>query len=255
MNWNTRRQIIYAVAVSVLAIASFLYIFRDTFFPTPTCFDKKQNGYESGIDCGGTCSLRCNDQVTPLSVKWSKSILSAPSTYDLVALVSNKNIDNASRALGYSFLIYNEKGSIIANVTGTTTAPVDGDFPIIKQSVRLPEAPKEVVLQLNDTSHFIVSEKPTSPTLITANTYFENGSIPRVYSTIINTKRVTISNLPVRAVLYDTNNNVFAVGETIIPFLDKEESKNISFTWDFPLTQAPVVINIYPIFDPFSAVQ
>ena len=29
----------------------------------PTCFDKLQNGQETGIDCGGTCQLKCNNQL------------------------------------------------------------------------------------------------------------------------------------------------------------------------------------------------
>lgn len=255
MDWNTKRKLVYAFAISALLITFFLYIFRDTLFPSPTCFDGKQNGYESGSDCGGTCSLRCSEEVIPFSVEWTRAIPTSSSTYDLVAMVSNKNIDNSSRALGYYFLVHNDSGDIVAEIIGTTTSPIDGEFPIIKQNIHLSEMPKEIVVKLTDGPHFTVAEKPTSPTLRVLNTRYEEGGIPRVYSTILNTKRLTLSNLPVNVVLYDGDNNAFAVGETVIPFLDKEESKDISFVWNRPFAQAPASIRIYPIFNPFSATQ
>ena len=110
MNWQIKRRIMYGVAVLFIIIASTLYIYRDTFFPAPTCTDRKQNGYESGMDCGGTCSLRCTEEVLPLTVLWSRALNTSKDTYDLVAMVSNKNINNASYELKYIFKAYDENG-------------------------------------------------------------------------------------------------------------------------------------------------
>ena len=255
MNWGTRRKFIYGLVIILTVTACGVYSLRDVLFPAPTCFDTKQNGYESGIDCGGTCSLRCTQEISPLTVKWTRMLLIAPRRYDFVAMVSNKNIDNAPHALGYSFVVMNESGAEIATINGTTTAPVDGDFPIIKQDVTLPENPKEVIVKLHDGPHYTVLEKPTSPTIRTIGTRYEAGSIPKVFATILNTKRTTLSNIPVRAVLYDVNDNAFAVGETVVPFLDKEGRREISFTWGGAFEKAPTRILIYPIFDPFLKVQ
>lgn len=255
MNWSTRRKLAYGVSIFLIITVVFLYTFRNRLFPRPTCFDKKQNAYESGVDCGGTCSLKCAQDVIPLTVKWSRALLTSPNTYDIVAMISNKNIDNTTRSLGYSFIIYDDSGQVITTVTGSTTAPIDGDFPIIRQNVKLTQKPKEVITQLIDGPHFKVKEKPTSPTIRQVNERYEAGSIPRVYASIINTKRITISNLPIRVILYDMYDNAMASGETFIPFLGKEEMKNISFTWDMPFEQAPTRISIYPIFDPFAVTK
>ena len=96
MNWYTRRRLLYALATVILLTAFVLYSFHDTIFPSPNCFDKKQNGYETGVDCGGLCSLMCKEDVSELSVLWARAIKTLPNTYDLVAMISNKNIDNAS---------------------------------------------------------------------------------------------------------------------------------------------------------------
>ncbi|MFA6608881.1 MAG: hypothetical protein WCT07_03160 [Candidatus Paceibacterota bacterium] len=255
MNWSTRRKLLYTFGIIASVITLFLYFFRATIFPTPTCFDNNQNGYESGVDCGGTCSLRCSEEIIPLSVMWSRALQTGTSTYDFVTMVSNKNINNTSKALGYTFTAYDENGNQIKIVEGTTTAPVNSDFPIIKQNINLSQKPKEIVVKLFDTSHFTVDEKPTSPTVRTMNIKYEAGNIPRVYATVVNTKRITISNLPVRVVVYDGNNNAFAAGETIINFLDKEGLQNIAFTWSQSFTQTPSKIRIYPIFDAFLSAQ
>lgn len=255
MDWQTRRKIIYALATVITIGAITVYFLRDVLFPEPTCFDKKQNGYEVGADCGGMCSLRCTSEVAPLTVLWAQAIKTTKVSYDLVAMVSNKNIDNASNEISYTFTVYNKQGTAIGEMKGKTLAPVDGDFPIIKQSIAIPQEPYKVTLQIEDGPHYKVHEKPTSPTLSIANERYEQGAIPRVYATIRNNKRTTVSDLPIRIVLYDENNNAYAVGETYVARLDKEEIKDISVTWDAPLPFAPTRIRVYPIFNPFVAIE
>lgn len=232
-----------------------IYIVKDFLFPTPTCFDKKQNGYEVGVDCGEVCGLRCASEVQPLVVLWTRALKTATSTYDIVGMVSNKNINHAARGVSYTFSIYNKKGVVLKKITGNTVTPISSDFPIIKESLTLEEDPQTVTLDIQDGPHYTVDEKPTSPTLSVTHERYEGGENPRVYATIQNKKRRTIRNLPVEVILYDENNNAFAVGETFIPELQKEESKVVSFTWQNPLPYPPLRIRAYPIFDPFLPIQ
>lgn len=251
MTWQTRRKFIYGLIVLVSTTALLVYVLRDVLFPNPTCVDKKQNGFEVGVDCGGVCALRCDSEVIPLTVMWSRALTVATGTYDLVAMVSNKNINNASKELGYTFTLFSKTGEMLTEIQGTTTAPVDGDFPIIIQSVPVRMQPHTVSVTLQDTPHYAVSEKPTSPTLRIGNEEYEAGDIPRVYAMLMNTKRVTLNNIPVRVILFDAQDNAYAVGQTLVPRLEKEEVKDITFTWDAPLPSAPTKIRVYPIFNPF----
>ena len=252
LEWAKKRKILYGLVVLIVVILLGIYFFRDTLFPTPLCNDKKQNGYESGIDCGGVCSLRCSQDVIPLSISFARAVPSGPSSYDFIALVSDKNIDNAPQKIGYTFIAYDADGTELAQFSGITIVPIDGDFPIIEQNVRLTSAPYEVraVLQSN-VPHYKVLEKPTMPTLRVSGTRYEAGSVPRVYATLTNTKRIPFTNLPVRVLLYDADGNAYAGGQTIIPALGKEESKEIVFTWNGAFPTAPTRIRIFPILDPF----
>lgn len=253
MDWQTKRKIIYALIGIILTASIVVFFLRGILFPSPTCGDLKQNGYELGVDCGGLCDKKCTEEVIPLTPLWARAILVATSTYDLVGLVSNSNIDNASRELGYSFNVFNSAGEIVKTIQASTTAPLDGRFPVIAQNIMLIDEPAKVALSLYDTDHYKVRESPTSPTVTITDRRYESTNISRLYATVTNTKRLEIRDLEVRAVLYDSYDNAYAVGKTVIPFLDKEGRVEIVFTWGAPLDKEPVRIGIYPIFNPFDA--
>jgi hypothetical protein len=255
MEWGTKRKLLYALAVTIVLAASTVFLLRGTLFPAPTCIDGKQNGYESGIDCGGTCALLCRADVYPLTVMWAKAVRSEKGVYDLVAMINNPNIDNAAAEVGFSFDVYDQNGKVMVTLAGSTTVPIGGKFPVIIQGVPLATPPTNVSLTLTDGPHYAVKESPSSPTVKIIGTRFEQDTIPRVYGTVVNTKHKEITNLPVRVVLYDAQNNAYAVGETVVPLLPKEGVKEIVFTWGGTLLLPPVRIEVYPIFDPFNAIE
>lgn len=252
MDWSSKRKLIYGAGIVIAILLVLTYAFRDTLFPTPTCFDGKQNGFEAGIDCGGQCSLRCFQETVPLTVSWARALQTSSTTYDFVAYVSNKNLDNAPKSLPFTFIAYTSDGLEMMRMTGTTTAPIDGDFPIIVQNVKLPYRPGSLSATVGQNlPHYKTLEKPTVPTLRVANTRYEAGATPRVYATVVNQKRILLRNLPVRVLLYDAQGNVYGAGETVIPELPKESSFDIVFTWNSAFTEAPTKIRVFPILDPF----
>lgn len=255
MSWSTQRRILYALSGIFVLAAIGLYVFREKIVPQASCFDIKKNGVEQGVDCGGSCSLVCKNDVRPITVLWSQAIASTPTSVDLVAFISNKNTGSAPYGLGYTFIAYNATGTPIFTINGTTTAPLDQEFPIIVQGVRTALVPTTVSVQLQYGDSFVTPQASSvSPFRVTGISY-EEGSIPRVYATIVNTKRMNFSNVPVRVLLYDANNNVYAVGESTLLSLGREESKQIVITWKSKLQEAPKKIQVYPILDPYIQVQ
>lgn len=253
MEWSTRRKLLYILAAAVFVSTFSIYSLRGIIFSEPSCFDGEHNGFEVGVDCGGTCSLKCTQEVLPLVVKWAQFVQTSPVKYDLVAMVANKNINNASRVLGYTFTVYDDKGVVVGEYSASTTAPIDGDFPIVEQNVSLPENAKTVVLDLHDTSHFAVQAKPTRSPFLNPDNLFEYTDIPRVYSQLVNTTQTTFTDIPVIVLLYDENDTVYAINKTIVPRLSPEESKKISYTWPSNGMRAPTKIRLYPLLNPFSA--
>jgi hypothetical protein len=178
------------------------------------------------------------------------------STYDLVAMITNKNIDNASRSLAYRFTLYDNEGNELGRHTGSITPPIDGDFPIILQNINVEKGiVSRVVTDLLDQPHYAVRSKPKSPTIKVTGTRYEPGQVSRVYAFINNTKQVELENIPVKVILFDISDNAYAVGDTIVPYLGKEESVSISFLWPYQFRDPPAKIRIYPLLDPFNVNQ
>lgn len=252
MNWSTRRKILYGSSFLLIAIAVILFVFRTTLFPTPTCSDGAKNGFELDVDCGGDCVLKCTSEVIPLSVVWTRALQTKPNTYDLVALIANKNIDNAPREVTYTFTAYDAEGNFLLTKTGKTAIPVEGEIPVVIQNVPSYSIPTKLVLTLSPASHFATREKSTMPSVKVVSSVYEPGEISRVYTTIENTTLRMISALPVRVVLYDQNQNAIAAGETVIQRLNAEETKNLVYTWPQPLPETVARIRVYPVFSAFE---
>lgn len=252
MKWAQRRKIVYGLSVGIFVVAIAVYFAKNIIFPTPTCDDGKKNGYESGIDCGGACALRCTNEVQMERVVWAQALQMSPSTYDLVALIANKNVNSAPETLSYRFTVYSGSGEVMLVATGTALSQLDGEFPIIVQNVQLPEEPKNVTADIFAGKYYTVANTTLSPRTKTTNIRYEKTDVSRVYATILNTTREPISNLPVRVLLFDIEGNAFATGETVIPYLDKEMSRVISFMWNTAFQKEPSKIRIYPIVDPFA---
>lgn len=254
MDWSTKRKVIYGAASIAVILVVFVYEFRSSFFPDPTCFDKKQNGFESGIDCGGTCALKCNNEVTQISVEWARAVKTGSNTYDFVGLVSNKNINSAPKKNDYTFTAFNRKGEIIKSISGNTVSLVGNSFPIIEQNIQISDYPASVVLKVFPSPYFSTQENPKVPFIKVTNFNYEAGDISRIYVSIENVTRNVYLKLPVRMIAYDENDNVIAVGESILPSLDKEEKKDVVFTWHYLLSSAPTKFRAYIMIDPFGLV-
>lgn len=253
MDWATRRKIIYTSAVIILVVVYSLYHYRDVITPSPTCFDGKANGLENGIDCGGDCQLMCTNDTKPLIVEWSSFIKTKEKTYDLVALVSNKNINNDAVSTPYVFNLIDKEGKTIFESKGEVVSPVNTSFPIILQNINVEDEPSKLLVYVSQNKHYKTLLNGNKTLIKVVSTSIEEGSdISRAYATVENNTLDTLLNTKVKVILFDENKNAVGVSETIIERLRGEEKKQIIFTWKTPFEKKPVVAEIYPIINPFT---
>src|SRR3989344_8040872 len=102
---NRKRMIfglVFLFLILVIGLPLFLLIYQK-----PTCSDGKQNGDETGVDCGGSCSRLCAVESLPLVVKGDPRILKvATSTYEGVALINNLNSNVEVASAHYKFKLF-----------------------------------------------------------------------------------------------------------------------------------------------------
>src|SRR3989344_9365646 len=95
MTWALKRQLFYVfVLVLFFAVFGFLIAYP-RFNKAPSCIDNKQNGTETGVDCGGSCLRPCGSQVDDIAVLWARAFRVIPGQYNAVAYLENQNRNTA----------------------------------------------------------------------------------------------------------------------------------------------------------------
>ena len=87
MTWATKRKLQYLSAVFVLFLLVLFIILYPIIFKKPTCIDNIMNGTETGVDCGGSCSLMCKEKTSDPIIFWSRAFPVVGKTYNLVAFI------------------------------------------------------------------------------------------------------------------------------------------------------------------------
>src|SRR3989338_6097159 len=123
--WSRRRKtfifsIILLFVIVVIGLPAFLFFYR-----TPTCFDSKQNGDETGVDCGGSCQKLCTAESLPLILKGDPRVLElADNTFEVAALIENPNINGEIYRAAYTLKLYDALSTIpIKVIEGETHIP------------------------------------------------------------------------------------------------------------------------------------
>ena len=99
MGWSTKRQLLIVFILLATFLAALAFFALPYILKAPTCSDKKQNGGESGIDCGGPCVKLCLSQVNDLKVIWQRAFKVTSGAYDVLAYVTNQNYDAGIKRL------------------------------------------------------------------------------------------------------------------------------------------------------------
>lgn len=256
MNWAAKRQLIIAlIVVVVTGAAAFAYIYPKVNV-APTCSDMKQNGSETGVDCGGICARACMAEVVPPTVLWTRAFKIAESVYTAAASVENRN-DVANAAIPYEFRLYDTKGVYVARQSGTVLLPPSGRYTIVETGIQTGNAvvgratitfgtPKYAWQKIDPA----IQKLRVSTSQISLDT---EGAIPRLHATLGNpSPTTTLRNIVVAAVLYDQNGNAVTASKTFVSMIDAEGEEQVVFTWPKAFSTPIVRWEITPIIDVFA---
>ncbi len=246
--WSTKRKFLYGGSFIVLIGLIFLAVAYGFLYRTPACTDGKQNGDETGIDCGGSCKLLCtSDALTPV-VLWSKVFNISGDVYTAVAYVQNPNSTSRNPKAEYQFKIYDASNRLITVKDGVTTIPKNKKFAVFEVGLVLKGAkPKSADFAFTSLASW---EKDTTkePDLsINYGTLIATSTSPRIEGTITNNSLVNVTPaLELDAFVQDENQNVIGASRTFIDPLARSSGQDFVFTWPTPfLVPANIVTVTY----------
>lgn len=255
MNWALRRQIFSVIIfILLLGLLGFLIIFS-RLNKAPTCSDLRQNGNETGIDCGGSCARACLAQVDKVSVLWARSFRVVPGRYNAVAYLENHNRNTAADKVNYRFRFADKDNVYIGKREGSTFIPPSGKFAVFEPAVDVGNSvPVYTTFEFTQTPNWIsVSpEKINQLQILTSNIILENANTSPVLSaTIKNNSLFIVPDVNVVAILYGENHNAVSVSRTYLDSLKGEEGRDIHFTWPEPITTKIVAKELIPMYNIF----
>ncbi|MDB5188531.1 MAG: hypothetical protein JWM92_129 [Candidatus Nomurabacteria bacterium] len=220
-----------------------------------TCFDRKQNQSEAGIDCGGPCNNYCAYQLSDPIVEWVRVFPVTPGIVDAVAYVKNNYPTAAAQNVSYDFKLYDASNNVVADRTGSTFLGPAGETAIVETLI--PIANSTVALTRFSFTDPIAWQK-ISPTFLQTviNTdrnhteNFDGGT--RLTATLENDSRLNFLNTDTVALFYDKDGNVITASKVLVPALPALQSKVVYFTWPYPVNNI-VRTQIIPRINPFTA--
>jgi hypothetical protein len=105
--------------------------------PTPSCFDNRQNGDETGIDCGGSC-ISCeikNLQILNIS---ATSLFGTDRVFSASAEVSNPNHNFGAKSFDYEVNFYDTAGNpLVAPIKNKSFVYAGESKRIVEAGVRI----------------------------------------------------------------------------------------------------------------------
>ena len=133
--WARRRRLTYQASIGgvlLLIVGSLLY--AATYEP-PSCADNKKNQDELGVDCGGTCTLRCSFEVQRLNTLWTRPFEVSPGFWNSIAYIENPNLDSYAEKIPYRFTYYDADNVVITERDGTVDIRGEALVPVFEGAV------------------------------------------------------------------------------------------------------------------------
>lgn len=230
-NWAKRRKLIYTLSVAGVVLLTAGIMSFKAFYRAPTCFDGRQNGGETGIDCGGGCARVCEDEAQPLRVKWEKSFKIREGVYSAVAYIENPNMAIGAESLPYEFKFYNATGKVVGEVRGESYSAPHTSFPIFEGPIYLDEEPARVEFSFLGNNHLVRSERSEIPIKVENATLMSSETRPKINALLTNESIDTLGRIDVVALVFDGSGDAVAASRTVVPELRQGARERVVFTW------------------------
>ncbi len=256
MTWAQRRKLAYVMGVLLVLVGLLALVVRQTTKVAPTCYDGKQNQGEVGIDCGGPCTFYCRDELADPKVRWVRTFEIRPGIVHAVAYIEHTYPTAAARTMRYSFKLYDDKNTLIAERTGSTFVGPMGRTAIVETLIKtgnvapalvrfsvIPPLPWEKIPA--SYSQVVIKTDRTALESLTDST--------RLTATIDNTSRTSFRDVDVVAILYDADDNAVTASKAYLKTLPGQSAQQVVFTWPFAMPVPIERIEVIPRVNPFTS--
>ena len=253
MTWARKRQIIYVLILLSFFLVIGFFVSYPYLHTAPSCFNLKQDKNETGIDCGGVCTISCNAEVEPISILWSRIFQVVPGRYNAVAYLENKNTDDMVDKINYTFTFADKDNVTIGKRTGETFVPPASRFAVFEPAIDVGDSvPVYTTFEFTENPIWIKvpQAKIDQLKLSINNIDLENETTnPHMSASIKNESLFVIPNINIVTILYNKAGDAVSTSRTYLDSLNAGASTSIDFTWPKPFTEPIVTKEIIPMYN------
>jgi hypothetical protein len=256
MTWSSKRKLKYFLETSIVVVGLLYVVIHPYFVENPMCTDNKQNGTETGVDCGGTCQKMCMGDAKDITVLWARSFEVLPGVYHSVAYIENQNVDSGLKKVPYTFKLYDENNKLIVSREGSTFVSPNGRSAIFEESLHTGgnRIPKFTRFEFGTPETFYKTPALYKDIQIVEadKNLTDLDTSPKVSATLKNGTFIDIGEFEVVAIVYDQFDNAIASSKTIVDQLPKQSSTEVFFSWPTPFSADARKVEIVPMIDAFN---
>lgn len=253
--WSEKRRRRILIIVGVVILAAVIMIYTSISNKPATCFDGIQNGAEGGIDCGGTCSKVCMDEINSLVVWWERPFKVTDGLYNVVAYFENQNLYSGLQEVTYEFRLYNKENVIVSEpVVGSTFIEPNKRSAIFESGITTGDNEVYTVFfRIISVQNWQRVPQEFSYSLFTIGepVLTNQDSSPKLSATVKNTTIYNFQDIPVIVILYNREDNAIAASRTYIDRLDQGQTEQIFYSWPEAFGDTVARVEIIPRVDPF----
>jgi hypothetical protein len=234
-SWGAKRKTLYVVVSIILAGGIVAALFFGVFYKKPTCFDGKQNGTESGIDCGGACRKVCEAESVAPKILWARAFQTSPGVYNVAAYIENQNINSTAKDVPYIFRLFDEQNILVYERKGKTDIEQNNSFVVFEPNINTGNRnAKYAFFEFEKAPNWqrVSAEIATKDLKIRSQKLEENTTPVRFEAIILNSSFESISDIEAVAVLYNAEGNAIAVSRTVLDGIPAEDEITATFTWN-----------------------
>ena len=258
MSWRSRRQgTIFGVFTLVFFVVIFILLYP-ILFKKPTCYDRKQNGTETGVDCGGQCSLYCPKTVALPRVDYSAVFPVEEDVYNVLTLLTSTAPSAGSRNAGYEITLYDELGKPIITKIGSTFIPPASQFAVFEPQIRTGKRTpvRARFVWKDDVIYFEKTNINLNNLPIDVSAWKRETVLggERLTTNIINNSLNKIPESDYIVIVYDEKDEPIAASRTIAS-IDPRGSAELYYSWPYEFKSNVKRYELIKRINPFTYVQ
>lgn len=245
LSWARKRQIIYGGVVALFFVLVIGAPFLSRTIRVASCSDGRQNGTETGKDCGGGCVLLCVGEASEPRAVWQRVFNESGGIASAVLYAENQNKNAGAFDAPYQVKVYDSFGLLIAERRVTATIPPNGSFAVFAPNLFVGE--RVPVRASFERMAPIVWRRDVLPqdSVRVERLQFSLVPQPRVEAMLVNSAEMIVETVAT-AVLYDENGNSVGASQTVVDIGPSKDAA-ISFVWRAPFAHPPVRVEIIPV--------